>query len=344
MMKVCDIADWFTGELSSVVRSDLHEVPRFHRKQWEFGQKFLALRDAGVLRDDAVGISFGAGRELLLYAVANHVRHLWATDLYNPATAWPDARTHDIDAFVRADPPFPTRIDRLSARDMDMREIAFPDESFDFAYSSSAVEHIGRWDDFRTHLNEVRRVLKPGGVYVMTTDIIYGPAWEQLGNYKFTPEGLQWWLQESGMHYERLVDCRIAHHRANAPMPADIMPAMTLDGGNDRPNLFNGLLQAQMLMGRHPHSSVILVMRKAPTDSPSVEFPGYEETKAFLYGAREVWEEFAAHSRLGPHPAAYMPAELRGRDGRRPASPWAAGRAASMCVYRRTGRARSPSA
>jgi hypothetical protein len=154
-------------------------------------------------------------------------------------------------------------------------------------------------------------VLKPGGVYVMTTDIIYGPAWEQLGNYKFTPDGLQWWLQESGMDYEPVVDCRIAHHRGNAPLPADIMPALVPDGGNDRPNLFNDLLQVQMLMGRYPHSSVILKMRKASTDRPSVAFPGFEETKAFLLEARDLWEGFAARSRLGPHPAAYMPAELQ---------------------------------
>ena len=41
---------------------------------------------------------------------------------------------------------------------MDMRQIEFDDESFDFAYSSSAVEHIGGWDEFRQHLTDVRRV------------------------------------------------------------------------------------------------------------------------------------------------------------------------------------------
>jgi SAM-dependent methyltransferase len=311
MMKVCDIADWFAGDLASVIQADLHELPRFHRKQWEFAQTFIALRDAGALHADAVGISFGAGTERLLYALANRVGRLWATDLYDPGTVWPQARTSEIDGFVRSDPPFPTRTERLSVRDMDMRQITFPDESFDFAYSSSAVEHIGGWDDFRTHLAEVRRVLKPGGVYVMTTDIIYGPAWEQPGNYKFTPEGLQWWLQESGMDYEPLVDCRIAHHGGNAPLPADIMPTLTPDGGNDRPNLFNDLLQAQMLMGRHPHSSVILVMRKAPSERPAVAFPGYEDSKAFLLERRAVWDDFILRSRLGLHPAAYVPAALR---------------------------------
>jgi SAM-dependent methyltransferase len=310
-MKVCDIADWFDEDFNRIVVDELRDVPRFHRKQWEFAWKFRALRDMGVLRPDAVGVSFGAGQERLLYALAPHVGRLWATDLYDPDTIWPQARTGDIDAFIRENAPFPVPAERLSAKIMDMRTIEFPDETFDFAYSSSAVEHIGDWDDFRSHLDEVRRVLKPGGVYVMTTDIIYGPAWNRRGNYKFTPEGLQWWLQESGMAYEPLVDCRIAHHRGNQPMPANITPYMSPHSALDRPNLIREVMAVQMLMGRYPHGSVILAMRKAPQDRVDVAFPGYEETKAFLLENRHTWESYLAEARLGPDAAAHVPVHLR---------------------------------
>ena len=65
-VKVCDVGDWFDPEFSDIVSQELREIPRFHRKQWEFAAKYQLLRRAGVVRRDACGISFGAGRELLL--------------------------------------------------------------------------------------------------------------------------------------------------------------------------------------------------------------------------------------------------------------------------------------
>ena len=77
-MKVCDAADRFVSGFSSIISSELHEIPRFHRKQWEFAIIFDRLRKAGALQDDAIGIALGPGRERLLYALANHVQHIWA--------------------------------------------------------------------------------------------------------------------------------------------------------------------------------------------------------------------------------------------------------------------------
>jgi SAM-dependent methyltransferase len=312
-MKVCDAADWFIPEFSSIISSELHEVPRFHRKQWEFAIIFDRLQKAGALREDATGISFGSGRELPLYALANHVKQLWATDLYSQDASWSVARTDNLDEFVRGAPPFPSRIDRLSTKRMDMRQIEFPDESFDFAYSSSAVEHIGGWDDFKTHLAEVKRVLKPGGIYVMTTDIIYGPPAHEPTNFKFNAEGLEWWLRESGMDYRPVIDCRIARHYINTPLPSDLTNYLTSDSGNDRPNLFGMLVQTQMLVGCHPHSSVVLEMRKAPTDRPRVNFLGLAETTTFLKQAQQGWESFIEATNLSPHPAPYTPTKMRDR-------------------------------
>lgn len=208
-MKVCDAADWFAPDFSSIISSELHEVPGFHRKQWEFAIIFDRLQKAGMLRDDAGGISFGAGREPLLYALANHVKQISATDFYSESATQPDACAGNLDAFVRGTPPFPSRVDRLSARLMDMRQIEFPDESFDFACSSSAARHIGGWDDLKAHLSEVKRVLKPGGVCVMTTDFIYGPPIHTPGGMKFDAEGLERLLQVSGMDYRPIIDCRV---------------------------------------------------------------------------------------------------------------------------------------
>lgn len=156
-MKICDGADWFAGDFAAIIANELHEVPRFHRKQWEFAAIFDALCKAGAVRPDSKGVSFGSGTELPLYALANRVREIWATDLYDNETIWPTARTDNpgsVTEFVRNGAAFTTRKNNLFAKSMDMRTIEFPDNHFDFAYSSSAVEHIGGWTDFAEHLSE----------------------------------------------------------------------------------------------------------------------------------------------------------------------------------------------
>jgi hypothetical protein len=134
--KVCDAADWFRPEIADIIQSELQEIPRFHRKQWEFAMIFHALKESGFLHDRSKGLSMGSGRELLLYAIARRVAHLAATDLYDPQTLWDCAKTSDPTAYILANKPFPVDDDRLSALVMDMRSLKFPDNSFDFCYSS----------------------------------------------------------------------------------------------------------------------------------------------------------------------------------------------------------------
>lgn len=50
----------------------------------------------------------------------------------------------------------------------DARKLPFEDNSFDYITSQDLVEHISE-DDFKVHLKEVYRVLKPGGRYVFWT-------------------------------------------------------------------------------------------------------------------------------------------------------------------------------
>jgi SAM-dependent methyltransferase len=312
-MKICDGADWFSETFSATIRNELHEVPRFHRKQWEFAAILNALSSAGALNPSAKGISFGAGQVLPIYALANRVATIWATDLYTADSAWPTARPDTADAtteYVRSGSHFSTQAERIFAKSMDMRTIDFPDDHFDFAYSSSADEHIGGWQDFAQQLSEVRRVLKPGGIYVMTTDISFGPPTECPGNFKFDPAGLEWWLQNSGMQYEPIVDCRIAEHYINTPLPADLACYITPDKGRIHHNLFGMLTMAHNLTGCHPHTSVLLQMRKAPPRADKVEFTGYAESMDFLLRARQSLQLILEEADLFPAPAPWMPENL----------------------------------
>ena len=58
--------------------------------------------------------------------------------------------------------------------DFTHEQIPFPDNTFDYVFTKSAIEHFSDTDRF---LREIRRVLKPNGVVVILT-----PAWEY--NYK----------------------------------------------------------------------------------------------------------------------------------------------------------------
>ena len=146
-----------------------------------------ALHAEATLRADSRGLSMGGGRERLLYAVARHVDRLVVTDLYGGGSDWEEARTDDPRDFMRRTcrSPWTRRGSRPGAwtcGSSTSRQTASI-----FATSSCAIKHIGGRDDFLGHLREAHRVLKEGGIYVLTTEFHYGPETIELpGNYLFS--------------------------------------------------------------------------------------------------------------------------------------------------------------
>jgi SAM-dependent methyltransferase len=53
----------------------------------------------------------------------------------------------------------------------DMTSLLFPQSSFDLAIHSDTLEHIL---DYEKALNEVRRILKPGGCQIYTIPVLHG--------------------------------------------------------------------------------------------------------------------------------------------------------------------------
>ncbi|MBR0650671.1 class I SAM-dependent methyltransferase [Roseomonas terrae] len=220
LQKVCDAEDWTDPRFRLVVRRALGRRPRIHPRQWEQAAAFLALAEAGVLRRDAQGIAFGSGREPLTYAVGTRVAKLTATDLYEAGTAWDVARTSDPLGFVMGAAPRGFPAERLAVHHMDMRAITYPDASFDFCYSISSFEHIGDDPDFLAHLREVRRVLKPGGLYALTTEVLLGPETRRTrGNYAFTVDHLLRLFAEAGLQAAPTVEMRLSDAEDNSPRP-----------------------------------------------------------------------------------------------------------------------------
>jgi SAM-dependent methyltransferase len=171
--KLCDRRDFDDPEIRATIRDIVpgrDPETDLHRKHWEYAMLALFLRDVGALREDAAILSVGAGREEPLYWLANRVGHVVATDIYGEGAFY----AGEAESSMLDDPssfaPYPYRRDRLEARWMDARELAFPDASFDAVFSLSSIEHFGGPSDVAQAAAEIGRVLRPGGHAFIATE------------------------------------------------------------------------------------------------------------------------------------------------------------------------------
>jgi len=218
--KVCDIHDFFDPDIDDIIRNTLRTPPFSSRRAWEFAMNYRSLRASGALRPNARGLAMGAGTERLIYAIVPEVAHTVVTDLYVPDSGWVGVRTDSPRDLVAAKAPWKIDPAKFDALAMDMRKLDFPDESFDFCWSTGSFEHIGDDEDFLAHFREVERVLKPGGVYAFTTAVSFGGVTERIPhNYYFDPEHLVDLIHASPLHAEPIFDCSIRDHIYNRPHP-----------------------------------------------------------------------------------------------------------------------------
>lgn len=83
----------------------------------------------------------------------------------------------------------------------DARKLAFEDNTFDIIISQDLVEHITE-DDFKIHLKEVSRVLKPGGSYLFwTPSALKGGSSHGLHIKEYTLNELNTIINETQFNY-----------------------------------------------------------------------------------------------------------------------------------------------
>jgi SAM-dependent methyltransferase len=224
--KVCNLEDWQSEERAQTIRKVLpyflQQDPAFpkhmeHRKHWEFAQVLLGLEVLGVLRADALVLSVAAGHEEVVYEMTNHVRWVFATDIYGtgPFTGWEADMTmlRDPDAFARL--PYNRR--RLVVQYMDALDLRFEDGVFDAVYSLSSIEHFGGADGVRLALTEQTRVVKPGGIVAFTTEVIINGAdeFEEGHLLLSTPEQLDALCHDlPGLHLIEPIDFSVTSSTA----------------------------------------------------------------------------------------------------------------------------------
>lgn len=308
--KICDAADWFDPEVKMIIEKELREPAKLHRKQWEFAMIFLTLKKFGLLNNQKLGLSLGGGNERILYSIASHIKKLIVTDLYDENTSWDCARTTDPDEFIKSSKPFPFDDAKLQAMRMDMRSLDFEDDTFDFCYSSCAIEHIGDYNDFVQHFNEVDRVLKEGGMYVLTTELQFGDKTiTDPNNYIFTKEYISSIISESNLDFVYDVNVELTRHESNYPFPSNIRNKTYIGNKFINEKLFNHFPHVVLLRGNVPFTSVLLILRKGKEKRPSekLKFINYDETRKFLVEGVKYYSELLEENKISISPFSSLP-------------------------------------
>ncbi len=203
---LCDLSDWNDPHFQKIL-AELGKSAGIIRKDWEYARTVLGLEKLGALKPDAVGLSVGAGHEKLMYYFSNIVQKMIGIDLYD-SSKWPC----EGDPSVLIDPdtvsPFDYCKVHLEFRRMNGCDLEFDDETFDFAYSLSSIEHFGGHEYAALAMREIERVLKKGGIACIVTEfVINGRAHASYFNRKDMEQFL---LRSHGMHLlESKIDFRI---------------------------------------------------------------------------------------------------------------------------------------
>jgi SAM-dependent methyltransferase len=219
-VQLCELANpakWDNPEWLDLLRSLGLPDDKWsmHRKSYEFTQLLFACRKLGALREDAAVLSVGAGHEPVLYWLANHVAHVVATDMYEGV--WQSVQSQEGDVGVITRPqdyaPFPYRENHLTFMKMDGRRLAFRDATFDIAYSLSSIEHFGGLAGAADTIQEMARVVKPGGVLALATEyVIAGPPHPET----FQPPEIHALLARAGLPLVEPIDERVYQRYAFA--------------------------------------------------------------------------------------------------------------------------------
>ena len=205
--RVCRPDAWEDPEWMTVNRALSMRADVIHRKAFEWTQCVYGLERLGVLGPETRVLGVGAGREPVLYYLANRSALTVATDLYEGHFV--DTPAAEADPDFLSDPaayaPFPYRRERLAALPSDGRALPFPSSTFDVVYSLSSIEHFGGHAGAAQAMREMPRVLRPGGIGCLATELLL----EGDGHFEFfTREELNHWVVEASglVPVERLDD------------------------------------------------------------------------------------------------------------------------------------------
>ncbi|MCP2605286.1 class I SAM-dependent methyltransferase, partial [Candidatus Aminicenantes bacterium AH-873-B07] len=188
-----------------------YEINRenFHRKIWEYIQIIFCLKQLNFLTPQSVCLAVGAGRGPLLYYLTYKVKKIYGIDLYE-GTFFGGEDESDIPTSTEKYAPFPYIKNKLLLIRMNALYLEFPDNFFDFIFSASSIEHFGNKKEILKSLKEMHRVLKPGGVAVITTELKLNFLGTSLPNVKlFTLKEFLTMIKQAGFIIQNNLELRI---------------------------------------------------------------------------------------------------------------------------------------
>jgi hypothetical protein len=155
----------------------IKEIPRYHRKQWEYCYIYQGLFERGVLKPGKIGLGFGVGKEPLVSAFASHGCKIVATDLNaeDPRSlTWYSTNEHskniqDLNERKICDSLEFEKLVIYENVDMNNINIRYANE-YDFTWSSCAFEHLGSLENGKQFLLNQMKCLRPGGIAIHTTE------------------------------------------------------------------------------------------------------------------------------------------------------------------------------
>jgi hypothetical protein len=167
--QLCKQADFETAVYQAWAKSWEQPIV-YKRKQWEF---FFICQALGNVRGKH-GLGFGVGREPMAARLVKAGAHVLATDRPSPGV-WAQSNQH---AGGLADIPYGGIVterqfrQRASFRPVDMNHIPrdLRDGTFDFVWSSSAMDHLGGLYHGLAFVYNAMSCLRPGGIAAHTTE------------------------------------------------------------------------------------------------------------------------------------------------------------------------------
>jgi SAM-dependent methyltransferase len=208
--KVCEVEDFANEELAETIReifnpNDRRHIPNFpigveYRKEWEIAMAVNTLKHFGALHSDSMLLGVGAGTESTLFYLTRFAKLVFATDLYLQNNDWspfaPARMLWEPEAFS----PFEYDHRRLVVQNMDGRFLNYPDNFFDGIFSSGSIEHFGGTQDAAYCAYEMGRVLKPGGILTLSTEVCFdgpSPSLHTPGLSLFSPQEIRKYIVEA---------------------------------------------------------------------------------------------------------------------------------------------------
>jgi ubiquinone/menaquinone biosynthesis C-methylase UbiE len=190
-------------------RSLVHRAEFESLKHWEYPW----LIKYGEFKPGAKILDCGCGRGILQFYLAKKGYDITSVDIST-------LKTKQIQGFwnIVKKLNIPIQEDKASAMkamarrygtsiDFHVANIAqlpFADESFDYVYSVSVLEHMAKGEDVMA-IKEMSRVLKKGGTMMVTVD--FSPV--KMAQKAYTKEEILEFISASGLNFENIYDFEV---------------------------------------------------------------------------------------------------------------------------------------